>query len=158
MENTQASTKTLVIKMLKEHRSNVEKYNRIKNDETIREWQSDYKARKESGGVMALNTERASSKIRPTSIEETLILEQENVLSKIRDINIKIQFVKLLLLSISEDHVKLLQLRYFENLTVGRVCDALYCSRSTYYRLHDRIIDELVEEYERLTGGRTLIN
>lgn len=158
MLNENEKTKVLVIKMLKEHRSNVEKYNRIKNDETIKEWQSDYIARKESGGMMASKANRPGSKPGPASIEETLILEQENVLNKIRDIKIKIQFVKLLLMSIEENHVKLLQLRYFENFTVGRVCDALYCSRSTYYRLHDQIINELSEEYERLTGGRTLIN
>lgn len=158
MEHNVNDSRTLVIKLLKEHRSNVEKYNRIKNDETIKEWQSDYNARKESGGVKAMRNDKISNKTGPTSIEETLILEQENVLGKIKDINIKIQFVKLLLLSIEEDHVKLLRLRYFEHMTVGKVCDALYCSRSTFYRMHDRIIDELVEEYERLTGGRTFIN
>lgn len=150
MEKKKSDQLGKVMEMLTEHQSNLDKYNRLKNDETIREWQNDYLARKESGGILAVSAEVSYGDSLPKSIEETLLMEQENVLGILRALKLRIQFVKLLLLSIREDYVKLIKLRYFQKLTVGKVCEAMYCSRSTFYRIHDQVMEELVKEYDRL--------
>lgn len=148
-------TREVIIEMLKEYPLNCEKYSRIKEDETIREWKLDYMTRQGTGGLKAggIGTLYPLSRTysnKYASIEEALLLEKENVLDRIYELNIQIQIVKLLILSLREDMVKLVDLRYFKRKTVRFICSELYCSRSTFYRKNNEILDYLAVEYEQL--------
>ncbi|WP_154826139.1 hypothetical protein [Kallipyga gabonensis] len=144
-------TRRAIIKLLRQHQSNVEKYSRIRNDPTISEWKSDFMMRKVSGGIVAENYDRLPGQQSPgSSIEETLLLEKSNVLDHIHHIELRIQVVRILLLSLREEYVRLVELRYFNRLPVEKVCEALFCSRSTFYRRHDQVLEELTDEFNRL--------
>ncbi|WP_304261956.1 ECF-type sigma factor [Kallipyga massiliensis] len=153
MNNNQrkSETRKVIIQLLRRHQSNVDKYSRIKSDPTIREWKADYMMRKATGGIVAENYERKPGKRNAhASIEETLLVEKSNVFDQIHRIELQIQVVRILLLSLQEENVRLVELRYFCHLPVEKVCEALYCSRSTFYRRHDLVLDELTDEFDRL--------
>lgn len=148
-------TREVVVEMLKEYPLNCEKYSRIKKDETVREWKLDYMTRQGTGGLKAGGVGAAYPVSRAysnkySSIEEALLMEKENVMDRIYELNIQIQIVKLLILSLREDMVKIVDLRYFQKKTVRVICSELYCSRSTFYRKNNEILDYLAVEYEQL--------
>lgn len=156
-------TKWLVIEMLRRHHENIEKYLRIEQDDTIQEWKADYMTRLQTGGLksQSLRTTHADAS-KKDSIEESLLMEQQHVLDNLRDLKLRIQVVKVLLLNIRQDNLHLIEMRYFQKMPVEQVCAVLFCSRSTYYRRHNQTITALAREFERLFGkedrGRMLQN
>lgn len=144
-------TRRTILQLLWQHQSNVEKFNRIQSDPIIKEWKTDYMMRKSSGGIVAETYEpKLESQGKHASIEEALMLEKSNVFDHIHQIELRIQVVRLLMLSLREEYVRLIELRYFNRLSVEKVCEALFCSRSTFYRRHDLVLEELVREFDRL--------
>lgn len=148
-------TRKLIVQMLKEYPLNCKKYEKLKKDNYVQEWKMDYMTRQAAGGLKSAGT---MARISPTkafqrkyaSIEEALLLEKENVIDRIYELSIQIQIVKLLLLSLREDFMQLVELRYFQKKTVKTICEELYCSRSSFYRKNAKLLDYLAVEYEQL--------
>lgn len=155
--NFQSSKKTrdLIVEMLKEYPLNCKKYSKLNNDKTVMEWKMDYLTRQDagglkSGGTPSLQPIEKGYNGKYASIEEALLMEEENVVDRIYELKIQIQIVKLLILSLREDMYDLVDLRYFKRKSVQEICEVYFCSRSTFYRKNNEIIDFLAVEYEQL--------
>lgn len=137
-----------VIELLLTYRVNTERLARYQGDETIREWQAEYQTPvvKEE---MLLHHVPLSGLVED-AVEQIMAREKEKILSGYEKMNIEAQLVKLLLLHLSDSDVELLTYRYFEGFSISRVCELMYFSRSTFYRRHDEIIDDLTAYYSSL--------
>lgn len=139
-----------VIDLLKSYRSNSQKLKKLERDETIREWKMDYKYRIENGGINSPKIKGVRSSDTKESMQEKLMLERENVLSMLEKLRLEVEVTKLLLFQLNEDQSELIRLRYIENFQVHQICAQLYISKSSFYRRHTAILNQLTDYYRNL--------
>ncbi|MDD7542861.1 MAG: DUF1492 domain-containing protein [Peptoniphilaceae bacterium] len=140
-----------VLRMLEGYQSNLKKLKRIEEDDLIREWSTDYQIRERTGGMHTPVLQHSKTgETTKKSIQEVLVTEKENILQHLYDLRAEYQLMQLLLFNLDEDALKLVKLRYFEQLSVRAICGTLFFSRSTFYRKNAEVIDRLALEYERI--------
>ena len=77
-------------------------------------------------------------------------MERRQFFSTLERLKIEVQLVKLLLLHLSDEDVALLTNRYYKGYSISRVCAEMFFSRSTFYRRHEEILEQLVSYYDAI--------
>nr|WP_072515142.1 hypothetical protein [Ndongobacter massiliensis] len=133
--------------LLNEYMVNASRLRRMEANATFSEWEEDYRARRATGGVRASLLERTIRGNHKGSIQEHLLMEQEEVCEKIRNLRAKADLTKFLLFQLNEDERRLIEMKFFEKISVRTICEILYVSRSSLYRRIDAVIKKLAMIY-----------
>lgn len=134
------------------YNANLKAMAKLQNDEMIKEWEQDYRARRMSGGLKGASVpvHRREEGI-PESIQLQMILEEEKVVEELYGLRLKIQLTHLLLIGLEPEERQLIEAYYLERLPAKKVSERLYVSRSTFYRRLDKILDKLTRRLIELT-------
>lgn len=134
-----------LIGLMKNYNKNLKKLSQLENDQAVREWEQDYRARRMDGAIKSVSVPLHQSEHGvPTSIQERMILEEERVVEKLYGLKLGVQMVQLLLLGLDDEERKLIESRYFKNKSVVEICEELFISRSTYYRRLNDVMDKML--------------
>lgn len=133
--------------LLNEYTANTSRLRRMEANATFSEWEEDYRARRATGGMYTPSFEKRIRGNGRGSIQEHLLLEQEEVCEKIRSLRAKADLTKFLLFQLNEDERRLIEMKFFEKLPVRVICELLFMSRSSMYRRTDAVIKKLAEIY-----------
>ncbi|WP_071705759.1 hypothetical protein [Murdochiella vaginalis] len=146
----QSRIRAHIIDLLSRYKTNQEKLERYREEEIVREAQSvnDYVA-------AMIPTQKSvssdsSSCLDLPSLSFLLELEKRQFFSTLERLKIEVQLVKLLLLHLSDEDVTLLTNRYYKSYSISRVCSEMFFSRSTFYRRHEEILNQLVLYYDSI--------
>lgn len=140
--------KKTIIRLLRAHEANVDALNRYQRDDLIQEWQEEYQCYLTKGDPTALLGPREDPAF--LRLQENLLQEKKDILARMQELQMQVHLVRILLIHLDEGDIELIRLRYFDNFSVGRVCEELYISRSTFYRRNDEILGSLSEHYKKI--------
>ena len=136
--------------LLLAYRSNITLLKKWEKDKTLRECRTDYDARRRTGGLLGQNpADHTRSKKDGLSIQEKLLLEQQNVLEKVERIRTDVELTRLLLFQLNDFDHRLMNLRYEEGKDVRDICAILFISKSSFYRRLNAIVQEMSKAYDR---------
>ncbi len=149
-----------VIVLLKRYRSNVKRVEQLMNDDTIKEWQMDYRYRIGTGGVHSSHhnqvNEQRGNYSNNSSIQDRLLLERQNVFELLERMKLEVELTKLLLLQLNEDDKKLVLMRIVKKAPVSNICRTMYISKSNYYRRRKEILEKLTKCYIKIMKENTI--
>lgn len=150
-------SESIIIQLLKKYPNNLLELEQYQENEIISEWQGEYhaymQAREKSekqeagqdGSTGSIEENRTLDKI-----NSLIMKEKRYVLAKIQAVQMEVQLVKILMMGLERKSELLISLRYFNKLSVAKVCDELFISRSTYYRQHERIMKKMAGHYDKI--------
>lgn len=138
MENARSKVEDL----LENFRSNVDRLERVRNRNTLQEWEKDYL----SEGA------HESSEIEQ-KVRESVRLEKQKVLDSLERDHLDVEITQLLLLELPFQEREIVRLRYFHRKKVKEICGILFISKSSFYRKHQNIIDRMAKGYDRLMAN-----
>lgn len=142
-----------VVQLLKNYQVNHQRVKRIDTDETIHEWKMDYRSRRRNGGLTSPGLSVRGEGGKACSIQERLLEEKDNILSKLERMKDDVELTKLLLLQLDGDDLLLIRLRYLDRNHVNQICSKMFISKSSFYRKHARIMNRLVHYYRKLKSS-----
>lgn len=123
--------------LLKNYSKNAERLYRMEKDEVLREWNTEYTIRKK--------------KIEPgvySHLQQKLHYEKRQILDSMAQLRMQVELTKLLLLQLNDKDRELIQMRYLQHLPVQTICLRLFLSKSSFYRRHSRILEDLAKYYQ----------
>lgn len=82
--------------------------------------------------------DKGSLYIRNISLKDKLIEERIELIYTIENIEAALSELKI---NVNDKLFKIIEMRYFDNISINKICDELYIDKSTYYRYEDKAFD-----------------